>query len=779
MERLSTALQAYHINALQQIADQLALTPNQKPVRKEWLVNELSRLIPRMARSKEYIGSLSQAERAALAIARLQEGTASFRDVAVPLVLAGLVRVDGYPETIGRPKVDDVLTALMSKGLLVNLSTPRSSSTLRTFAASYRFGIPAEVQSVLPSAMFSYPTPRLEAYIPSDSSIPAGIGHVAPPAASGVAVRDAQQFLRELLFAWTELRRQPARQLKAGGMGKRDSRRLAEALRFEGEPGLRRVAQLHDMLTVLNLVNQDGETITAVEGHAVTLFWGAKPVQHWRQLLRAYARLSTPLIQGSASGYLPGYYQGATQRPPTKMRELVLDTLERIVDLGWLSFGFFMILLTGGQPGTLLFDEEILEILSEHMRWYGGTYRGEMEASIQGAEYQIAQTAIAELQWMGIVDVSYQTSDNTEIAAIRATPVIRAYASGPRSPSDSTFPSGEAKSPVQGRSARGTSAAMSEEPPWQVVLQPDFQLLALGPVPLRVLANLEQFTEREKIDESVITYRLTRDVAYQALQRGETAESILAYLQEATEQPVPQNVQRSLEEWSRLYERIIVRRQTRILQVDRAELLEQLTSDPELSDWLHPLDDRTAWFRPEDTEQIEKRLFERKILIAQSHGAQADLPNSLKWHENELMPRAALPSLYVTGQLRRIAEARDGRWAMTPESIQAAIATGSDPLKIIAELQQMTGTDLPDGWEKLLKSWGGHFGDGETAEVRLLHLRRKGALGELRSADADLHRWLRPLTGDGDLAVVNQANWKEALERLATWGVEIEPGHWW
>ena len=433
MERLSTALQAYHINALQQIADQLALTPDRTPVRKEWLVKELSRLIPKMARSREYIGSLSEAERATLAIVQHQEGTALLRDVAIPLVLAGLVRVDEYPETAGRPKVDDVLAALMSKGLLVNLSAPRSSSTLRTFAAPYRFGIPAEVQNALPSAMFSFPTPQLQVSTTSDSSISVGIGRMVPPAASRVASRDVQQFLRELLFAWTELRRQPARQLKAGGMGKRDSRRLAEALGFEGEPGLERIARLYDMLVALNLVDQDGESITAVEGNAVTLFWGAKPVQHWRQLIRAYTRLSTPLVQGSTSNYLPGYYQGATQRPSNEMRQYVLDTLERIADLGWLSFPFFVRLLTGGQSGALLFDEEILEILSEHMRWYGGAYRGEMETAIQGVEYQIARTAIEELRWMGIVDVSYQTSDGAEIAAIRATPVMRA-------PSDSPLP---------------------------------------------------------------------------------------------------------------------------------------------------------------------------------------------------------------------------------------------------------------------------------------------------------------------------------------------------
>ncbi len=103
----------------------------------------------------------------------------------------------------------------------------------------------------------------------------------------------------------------------------------------------------------------------------------------------------------------------------------------------------------------------------------------------------------------------------------------------------------------------------------------------MGPVPLRVLAGLEQIARRE-IDKTVITYRLTRDAVYRALQSGETVESITAYLEETTGQVIPQNIQRSLEEWYQQYERIVIRRSVRILQVDTPERLLLLLDVPEL-----------------------------------------------------------------------------------------------------------------------------------------------------------------------------------------------------
>jgi hypothetical protein len=91
----------------------------------------------------------------------------------------------------------------------------------------------------------------------------------------------------------------------------------------------------------------------------------------------------------------------------------------------------------------------------------------------------------------------------------------------------------------------------------------------------------------------------------------------------------------------------------------------------------------------------------------------------------------------------------------------------------------MTGRSLPDEWEKRVKAWMAHYGEAQTAEVRLLRLESAEVLEELRSSDRHLSRWLRPLTKKGNLAVVNEKHWDEVLELLAEWGVTVGEGRWW
>jgi len=291
--------------------------------------------------------------------------------------------------------------------------------------------------------------------------------------------------------------------------------------------------------------------------------------------------------------------------------------------------------------------------------------------------------------------------------------------------------------------------------------------------------NLEQFAKREKIDDSVVTYRVTRDGAYRAFQRQESAATILAYLEEATGQPAPQNVQRSLSEWHRQYERIVVRRQVSVLQVDTPEFLQQLLDDPILGAKLHRLNECTAWFHPQDQQGIQTRFLQLEILTAHSQGAKADLGNSLRWHDNELETRATVPSIYVTGALNRFAEPHNGRWRVTEESIQRAAATGMDAPAIIATVEEMTGESPTDHWQKQLKAWSSHYGGGQMAQVRLLRFERPGSLEELRRAEPMLHRWLRPLPNTHDLAIVNEQHTDEIQDLLNSWGVEVTTKRWW
>ena len=744
MSQLKAALEAYHMDTLKEIAETLAIAPDRRITRKAELVEELSRAILRQVRSKSFLETLSDVERAALGIACTSKTPLAHGDLVRQLMLSGLVNIEGQPGLSRRPSADDVIGTLLGRGLLINLAEPYGSATLRTFAAPSELGFAVEVRNALPDDRLERP--------PTDPVI----SDVAPPAPSEVMSRETQQTLRELHFCWSELRRQPARELKAGGMGKRDRRRLAAALGLDEDAGLPRVQWLYELLEALHLITGNGTTISVVDNHAATLFWGAKPAQQQRDLLRAYTQLTTPLVDDqTAPVFFNAYNAFSGPRPATTIRQTLLSTLEQVTELGWFSFSLLVKLLTAGQRGGLVMSVEWQYVTAGYGRWYDERYRSQHIAKVESYERLVIHNALKELYELGMVDLAYQAPDDVEPTALRAASALRMTQGGVPAPSQ------------------------SEEPPWQVILQPDFQMLALGPVPLRTLAGLEQFAAREKIDESVITYRLTRDHVYQALQRGETIEGIITYLQEATDQPVPQNIVRSLQAWGQQFERIVIRRAVQILQVDQADALEQLLADPELAPRLHPLGERTAWFLPGDAASIEEGLRRHQMLAAHSHGAEADLPNSLVWHDDELDSRTALPSLYVTGVLRHIAESRNGRWQLTPKSVRRAADLGTDPLAIISQLQEMTGGALPEPWEKRLKSWGNHFGEGQTAHVRLLRLQKHGALAELRRADPALRRWLRPLPGMQDLAVVHESHWDEILRLLASWGVEVATDSWW
>ncbi|MGC9349090.1 MAG: helicase-associated domain-containing protein [Anaerolineae bacterium] len=752
MQPLSTLLQDYHIDALREISDHLGVRADRHPVRKDWLVEELRRAILKVARSQDLIQSLSQPERAALAVA-LEAGDAlSLHEMARSLVLTGLIYVEGDSATAARPALSDVLESLVRKGLIVNLTEPTGMSTLRTLSPIHRVALPDEVRAALPKSSLSIPVPDLDVLSPSQ-------------APSHVRAGDFEQFIRELFFTWAELRREPARRLKAGGMGKRDRRRVAETLGRDGkdEEALEWVSEVHELLSTLNLVNGDESTIEAVDSDAVKLFWSATSVSQLRELMVAYAKLDTFLAEDALDPDLVGgYYRGFTTRPIHQIRERVLRTVGECVDLEWVSFSAMMILLTGGEAGSLLLGDRAAETLLTGLHWYGDSYRRELKSRLQTAEYEMLRSILDELCVIGLVDLGYEPSGAQEQpdsegypSAFRLTQWARAHFGGV-----------------------GIAGGFDRQS-GQVIVQPDFQILAMGPVPLRILASLEQFAEREKLDESVVTYRITRDAVYWAYQRGESVESLLTYLREASDQPVPQNIVRSLEAWSNQYERIVLRRQVSVLQVTDAELMDRLLEDPELQSCLHPLDDHTAWLYVADAGRAEARLAALEMLAAHSQGPEADLPDSLRWNDGELVPRAPLPSLFVSATVRRFAEADDEHWKLTPQSVQAAVSLGMEPLEIIGTLERMTGATLPEVWERRLKAWGSHYGDGKAAQVRLLCLEREGALRELRQADSKLRRWLRPLPDSDNLAVVEDARWENVVELLASLGVEIEEARWW
>ncbi|MFP4394003.1 MAG: helicase-associated domain-containing protein [Anaerolineales bacterium] len=747
MASLRTSLHSYHMDIVRQIAEHIGVTLPKSQVRKALLVRAVAEKIQEHAGSETYIQSLPAAERGALGVILQKGSPLQQHDIVMPLLLARLLPVTGsHPDALASAG-QSVLRSLLRKGLIVNLTPPRSG-TKRTLDAVITVEMPPEVAIRLPRALLPFPEPQEKTRVAD-----------APPI---IETGDVERFIRRLFLFWAELLQAPAKQLKAGGMYKRDIRRVGESLGLDIKQHEEDLRWLYSFLKIMNLVKIKNREIYAREDGAVMRFWDASSVQQVDEMLRAYRRWPEPLEVQEQKLYSYTYYsRGPSYRPEHELRAEVVQLLPKLAQTTWTPLSLLMAFLNGGTPGRFLYSDTSLQGLERNLRWYYSKRSDDFLTVIGELERDVAIQILEEMQRFGFISLGYEKGESEgqgekaarSLSALQVTPITRAL--------------------------HQDKAVPQEEGVWQIVLQPDFQILAMGPAPLSVLAQLELMAEREKVGKGVIEYRLTRESVYQAFQRDFTENRLREFLDEITEQPLPQNVARSLEEWGAQHERIVLRRDICILQVDEAEILEMLLKDEKIHLYLNRLDERTAWTPSAKAAKVRERLWELEYLPTVSHGPEKDLPRSLQWDDNVLRPRHPLPSLYVTGTMRRIADEVDGHWELTSDSVETAAAMGMDVPDIIALLERMTGESMSADWEKRLKAWGKHFGAGEYAHLLLLRMDSAKALEELRSADRRLHRWLRPLVKESGLAVVNEKHWDEVQERLAEWGVDIKENRWW
>lgn len=745
IDRLQPALSAYHMDTLLVIAETLGIELH-KPVRKKQLVSDLYQTISIYAGSTDFIHSLSDAEREVLKQMVKLNRVCDHRDVALPLLKRGMVNVRGLDSTAAHPSTGTVLQSLLSKGLIMNATEITHTGDLRQFEPLSNFAIPPEVRSKLIKNL----SPAEDAHLPKEM--------VVTSAPAQIHTGNLDEFLRQLFFTWSELRRKPVRLLKSGGIGKRDQRRMAAGLGLPDDESQPRIQLLYAVLKALNLVQIRDGMVDAADNHAVTLFWNTSPVGQIREILSAYPQLDLPVVYNIKPLSAFSYYGSLQTRPHAEIRKMILTVLESLTAASWVPFPLFFAFASSGAPGHLALSSPSLQLLTSNLRWYGVGRIAELQKQFYAVEQEIVLSVLNEMLTLGFVDIGYGQLQNSQPEVMRISELLHAHFT---------------QQPWPESQAQG-----------QVILQPDAQLLAMGPVPLRILANLERVAVREKQDQSVITYRITREGAYQAFQHGETLAEIRGYLEDATGQPLPQNITRSFEQWAEQHERIVVRRDIQILQVASSKVLEQLLEDPVISRYLHRLDDKTAWIKMKDSPALEKRLRALEILPSHSQDRAIDLVNSLHWDGEQLVSRSPLPSLYVTGTMQLIAETMEKgeskyRWALTAESVRHAVASGLKLIDILKIIETMTGTPLSPEWEKRLKAWGKFYGDSYTAQVRLIRLDSKLALLELRSKDRNLSRWMKPLPQSEALAVVKEANWEETLVLLASYGILVREEPWW
>jgi YHS domain-containing protein len=313
----------------------------------------------------------------------------------------------------------------------------------------------------------------------------------------------------------------------------------------------------------------------------------------------------------------------------------------------------------------------------------------------------------------------------------------------------------------------------------KLVIQPNFQLVAMGPVGLDCLARLDLVADRERADRGAFEYRLSRDSIYRAHKLGMEVNEVIHFLEEASGISLPQNIRRSLQEWGAQHERIIFRSGVSLLQAADAGLLAGLLDDSRASGYLdRKVSPAVALLKSGQERNLVAELVSQGVFPVVSGSEPESADDSVVVDEDgSIRPAQTVPSLYLSGRLSRMAEERAGGfWKLTPASVNKAGGSKDRVLRLLDELGRLGRGALPSELADRIKAWGGYYGHAATETVTLIEFRDPDALRELRK-HPDLHPYLMVFrAGDRALAVVDRDCLAAVQETLSRLGVQVRDG---
>jgi hypothetical protein len=309
----------------------------------------------------------------------------------------------------------------------------------------------------------------------------------------------------------------------------------------------------------------------------------------------------------------------------------------------------------------------------------------------------------------------------------------------------------------------------------QIIIQPNFQILAMGPVPLNLLAQLDLFAERQKVDRSAFEYHLSRESVYAAQQMGYAVAEVQQFLETATPNELPQNIRRSLAEWAAHHERIVFRRGVTLLQAADESLLEHLLADETTGKLLsRPVGNAVALVKSKRQPQLVNGLQEMGIFPAVS-GANPEAADKsvMVGGDGRIQPVHAVPSLHLQGRLARFTEEIDNGWQLTETAVQHAGGSKKKAQQIVDELRKLHRGRLPQNIVEQVKAWSGYYGAATVGTMTLFEFRDQATLAELRQLP-ELKDLLQPFpAGNRALAVVDGEQVTAVQSVLARLGVKI------
>ncbi len=190
------------------------------------------------------------------------------------------------------------------------------------------------------------------------------------------------------------------------------------------------------------------------------------------------------------------------------------------------------------------------------------------------------------LRWLGLVDVDEDADTFTPLPSL---------------------------APIAGNGGEWTRDDVPEV--WgKLVVQPNFEMVALAPVSEALLLRLDRFAERVRL-EQIAQYRLTRASVTHAVQLGITAEEMLQLLEQHAGDTIPQNVYYSLKEWERYARRVELWTRMALIEVENEAMLDTFYEDETLRPFIgQRLSPTLAEVAADQLQPLQERLWERDLL---------------------------------------------------------------------------------------------------------------------------------------------------------------------
>jgi hypothetical protein len=293
---------------------------------------------------------------------------------------------------------------------------------------------------------------------------------------------------------------------------------------FLPRPALRRIAG--------RLAGADGLTLEALEGTE----WNEPRLYYLRRLLE---RLH--LLEATSEGT-----RIAATSPGEIKRYLAYSLSERlrICLRVWVAGGWWPDRLRPKAPPSHVMAPAPPRLALSRRRLLDQLHTGMVEAASIDEVWQAALSG--PLSWMGLVYP--RTDSNGKSLGWEVTGIL-----------DAEPPPAE----VHGR----------------VIVQPNFEVLALPPLTAPVLCLLDSCAEEVALERTA-RYRLTRQ-AFTLVARRQNwrVTALIAELEAVTAGALPENVRVTMADWERHAERLRLSRDVQLLEVSEAHLLDALAAD--------------------------------------------------------------------------------------------------------------------------------------------------------------------------------------------------------